>query len=316
MMILSFFKRMIKRVFKYIKMILEGTTGLRRDWPEKKRIQYAMDLYERTQGYRFDINNPKLFTEKIVWYKLFYKRNDFDRIVDKCLFKDYIREKLGEGKTIPLIGVWDNVDALEKDWDKLPEEFYLKGTLQSDGKSMMHIKNRSELSFQTIRNMVASWLDPRNTLINSFCRAYYDAVPRVIAEEYKAEVDGQLYDYKVFCFDGKPECFYVAVDHFPGQLSHISFYDLDWNRLDVQYGKHPNCDVAKPREFDEMLRIAAKLSKGFPFLRVDFFETSDSLYVAELTLYPGGGQTPYHPESFNLLLGNKFNLPIEASKEK
>ena len=52
MMILSFFKRMIKRVFKYIKMILEGTTGLRRDWPEKKRIQYAMDLYEKTQGYR------------------------------------------------------------------------------------------------------------------------------------------------------------------------------------------------------------------------------------------------------------------------
>lgn len=314
MMILSFFKRMIKRVFKYIKMILEGTTGLRRDWPEKKRIQYAMDLYERTQGYRFDINNPKLFTEKIVWYKLFYMRNDFDRIVDKYLFKDYIREKLGEGKTIPLIGAWDNVDALEKDWDKLPEEFFLKGTLQSDGKSMMHIKNRSELPFSTIRNMVVSWLDPRNTLINSFCRAYYDAVPRVLAEEYKAEVDGQLYDYKVFCFDGKPECFYVAVDHFPGQLSHISFYDLDWNRLDVQYGRHPNCDVAKPREFDEMLRLAAKLSEGFPFLRVDFFETSDSLYVAELTLYPGGGQTPYHPESFNLLLGDKFKLPIATSK--
>ena len=152
---------------------------------------------------------------------------------------------------------------------------------------------------------------PKNTLINSYCRAYYDATPRIIAEVYKSEVKNQLYDYKVFCFDGEPAYIYVATDHFPGQLSHISFYDLAWNRLDVRYGEHPNCEVDKPRDIEDMLNISRILSAGFPFLRVDFFETQEHLYVAELTLYPGGGQTPLHPESFNLEMGIRFTLPIQ-----
>ena len=122
-------------------------------------------------------------------------------------------------------------------------------------------------------------------------------------------MENQLYDYKVFCFDGVPHCIYVATDHFPGQLSHISFYDLDWNRLEVRYGEHPNCDVERPKHLDEMLSLARTLSKGFPFLRVDFFEVGDKLYVAELTLYPGGGKTPYHPERFNQELGELFVIP-------
>lgn len=107
-----------------------------------------------------------------------------------------------------------------------------------------------------------------------------------------AQVDNQLYDYKFFCFSGEPYCVYVAKDHFPGQLSQISFYDLEWNRLDVKYVEHPNCNVEKPKHFDEMMRIAKTLSKSFPFVRVDFFDTNEKLYVAELTFYPGGGMTP------------------------
>ena len=31
------------------------------------------------------------------------------RIVDKYEFKNYIKEKLGDGYTVPLLGVWDRV---------------------------------------------------------------------------------------------------------------------------------------------------------------------------------------------------------------
>lgn len=305
-------KRAAKRTIK--KTIDPQADKLRRDWPLEKRIKGAMDLFENKQGYRFDINNPRLFTEKVVWYKLFYEREDMVRLVDKYLFKDYITEKLGEGWVIPLIGVWDSVDALEQDWNSLPEVFVLKSTLQSDGLCIKMIRKRSEIPFSDIKPEVSTWFQPKKTLINSFCRAYYDATPRVIAEEYKTEIDNQLYDYKVFCFDGEPACVYVATDHFPGQLSHISFYDLNWNRLDVRYGEHPNCDVEKPREFEEMLRVARVLSEGFPFLRVDFFHTPEKLYVAELTLYPGGGQTPIYPEEFSLSLGDHFVLPKEHGR--
>lgn len=303
-------KRCIKRLFFNREVCqTQAVSSLKCDWPLDKRKDGAMELFEQKQGYRFDINSPRLFTEKIIWYKLFFETENMVRLVDKYLFKSYILERLGDGYTVPLIGVWDNITSLERDWDFLPEEFCLKSTLQSDGFSIKMIHNRSEIQFSDIKQQLSSWLKPENTLINSYCRAYYDATPRIIAEVYKSEVNDQLYDYKVFCFDGEPRYFYVATDHFPGQLSHISFYDLSWNRLDVRYGQHPNCDVEKPKDLEAMLRIARVLSSGFPFLRVDFFETKEHLYVAELTLYPGGGQTPIFPESFNLEMGMHFILP-------
>ncbi len=255
------------------------------------------------------MNKPVLFTEKLQWYKLYYDNSDLAEIVDKYRFKGYIERKLGEGYTIPLYGAWETINALRADWDRLPNELVLKSTLQSDGKFIKVIHDRASVNFDELAKELKTWLIPRNTLINSYCQAYYQATPRILAEEYMAQVDNQLYDYKVFCFDGEPWCFYVATDHFPGQLSHISFYDLDWNRLDVRYGEHPNCDVERPAHFDEMLRLARKLSAGFPFVRVDFFDVGDKLFLAELTFYPGGGVTAYHPESFNRELGDRFHLP-------
>ena len=109
----------------------------------------------------------------------------------------------------------------------LQELSQLKSTLQSDGKFIKVIHDRASINFDILSKELKNWLNPRNTLINSFCRAYYKAVPRILAEEYVAQINDQLYDYKLFCFDGKPYCFYVATDHLPGQLSHISFCDLE-----------------------------------------------------------------------------------------
>ena len=41
-------------------------------WPVEKRAEGAMNLYEEICGYRFDINNPETFTDKIIWYEVYY----------------------------------------------------------------------------------------------------------------------------------------------------------------------------------------------------------------------------------------------------
>ena len=278
------------------------------EWPLDKRVSYILKRYRDSMGYEFDIRSPRSFTEKIQWYEIFYDFPGIEYLVYKYLFKDYIKRKLGEGYTIPLYDAWDNIKDFRSAYAGLPNQFVLKSTIQGDGKYVKIIRDKSKIDYHELEKLMQGWLDPRNTLINSLCRAYYRTKPRILAEEYMEQVDNQMYDYKVFCFDGVPYCFYVATDHFPGQLSHISFYDLDWNRMDVQYGEHPKSDVEKPMHFDEILSIAKELSKGFPFIRVDFFEVGDRVYVAELTLYPGGGKTPYHPESFNRELGDMFHL--------
>ena len=292
---------------KAIKQLLPS----KNHWPTFLLENRLMSFYEKQAGYRMDIKHPQTFTEKLQWYKLYYKGDGhLERIVDKYLFKDYIKEHLGEGYTIPLLGAWTDINQLEKDWNSLPEEFCLKSTLQSDGKCIKFIHDKSSIQFDTIKEELKEWLNPKKTLINSFCKAYYNATPRILAEEYMQNVKDQLFDYKFFCFNGEPYCIYTAVEHFSEKGSTITFYDLNWKKMDVQYGNHEVGDLPKPIHYDEMLNISKKLSKGFPFLRVDFFDTEEKVFLAELTLYPGGGTTLYQPESFNKELGNLFVLPI------
>ena len=103
---------------------------------------------------------------------------------------------------------------------------------------------------------------------------------------------------------------YVAANDFTDENYPISFYRLDWMRIDVRYGQHRVQDFPKPKHFDEMISTARILSKGLPFVRVDFFDTDEKLYVAEMTFAPGGGCVPYNPISFNKELGDLFVLPI------
>lgn len=278
--------------------------------PLEQRIAINMDTYEKSMGYRFDLNMPKTFTEKKQWYKMYYSE-DLWMLVDKVAFKQYIKEKIGDGYTIPLYGAWNTVDGLKEAWASLPEEFVLKSNASDNGRNIIFVHNKSKTRFSDIKRDVYTWLNPMQTLNDSNCIAYKKVIPQILAEEYKSNFKNQLYDYKFFCFNGKPYCMYVAIEHFDKTDDYpITFYDLNWKRMDVSYGSHGTTDIPRPIHFDEMKILAEKLSEGFPFLRVDFFDTEEKLYLAELTLYPGGGFTPYRPESFNEELGKLFNVPM------
>lgn len=277
------------------------------------RVAKMMKKYEAKMGYMMDINHPKTYTEKIQWYKIFYDGDGhLDRIVDKYLLKEYVKDKLGEGYTVPLLGAWTDIKDLERDWKQLPEEFCLKSTVQSEGRYIEFIHNKSAINFKKKKREWAKWLLPKNTLLNSYARGYYNCVPRIIAEQYLENIKNQLFDYKVFCFDGQPFCIESAMERFEGGIPTFTFYDLEWNKLDVTSGNHPNGDVPKPKHLKEMQEISKVLSAGFPHIRVDFFDTEEKLYVAELTLYTGGGYSIYNPQSFNEKMGELFKLSIEA----
>ena len=197
-------------------------------------------------------------------------------------------------------------------FELLPETCVLKSNCQSDGKYIHIVKNSRLENIQNLKREMTEWLRPQNTLLNSFCRAYYDVTPLIIAEEYLENIFGQLYDYKIFCFAGEPLCIYAASDHFTvhgkQNLSHITFYDFDWNPLDIKYGSHPVGDIPKPPHLSEMIDVAKVLSKDFPFVRVDYFDTVEKLYLAEMTFYPGGGFTSYS-EKVDFIWGKQFVLP-------
>lgn len=279
-----------------------------------------MRIYRVLQGRKCNTENPELFTEKIQLYKFHFKHPDLYRITDKVQFKSYITEKLGEGHVIPMYGAWDNIDDLEKEWfsenSVIPEEFVLKQNLQSMGRCIKFIHHKSEVDFAELKKEIAGWFDVENTQYNSVARHLIGGKPMLLAEQFNANFKDQLFDYKLFCFNGKPYCVYTAQDHFGEDGSHISFYDMDWNRIEVQYGQHKVGDIPCPKHFEEMKAYAAKLSEGFPFVRVDFFDTDDKLFLAEMTFVPGGGFTPYNPISFDKQMGDLFILPDDCLPKK
>ena len=276
--------------------------------PVGKRARMLKKFYKIRMGPELNLNDPKSFTEKLQWIKLYYHHPDMQRCVDKFLFKNYVSEKIGAGYTAPVIKVWNRPE--EVDLLSIKERKYvLKSTLQSDGIFIIPVLDANKIDVNTIENEIKTkWFNTRNLLTNSYCSAYYGAKPRVIVEQFIEEFNGAANDYKIFCFHGDPAFFYVAEDHFKnGENSlvyPITFYDLDWKPMDIQYGKHTtNPNIPEPKHKNEMIELAKKLSEPFPFVRVDFFDTKEKIYVAELTFYPGGGITPYHPESFNQKMG-------------
>lgn len=117
-----------------------------------------------------------------------------------------------------MYGAWDNVADLETEWNRMggviPESVVLKSNLQSDGRNIKIIQNKSQIDFSSIKDELESWLNPKNTLLNSCDWRFYDSKPMILAEEYMTNFENQLYDYKFFCFNGMPYCMYVATEHF------------------------------------------------------------------------------------------------------
>lgn len=277
----------------------------------KKREDEVKKIYKKYIGENLDLSNVKTFNEKIQWLKLYYDHEDLPKVVCKYNFKKYIKENLGDGYTVPMYAVWDDVRKIN--FDNLPDKFVLKSNCSSAGNFIKIIEDKTKLDMHQLKEELREWLNPRNLMINSYCRAYWKVKPYIIAEKYVEQIDGQAYDYKFFCFGGEPKFAYVATDHFPGEISKISVYDLDWNILDVKYGNHPQNNVKQPESLPAMIEIARKLSKKFPFVRVDFFELDGKPVLSELTFYPGGGLNKIYPEKVDEEWGSYIDLPSKKN---
>ena len=67
-------------------------------------------------------------------------------------------------------------------------------------------------------------------------------------------------------------------------------------------------DAERPKEFDEMVSVAKKLSEGWPFVRVDLYVHEGNVYFGEMTFHPAGGYTPITPHEWEYKLGEKIKL--------
>ena len=120
-----------------------------------------------------------------------------------------------------------------------------------------------------------------------------------------AEADGELKDYKFFCFGGKVKCFKVDYDRFIDH--HANYYTPQGEMLpfgEVVLKTDFSHHEVMPANLDEMIKIAERLSDGLKFVRVDLYNISDRIYFGEITFYPAAGFGAFSPEEWDNRLGD------------
>lgn len=230
-------------------------------------------------------------------------------MVDKIDAKKYVASIIGDKYIIPTLGVWNSVDEIE--WDKLPNQFVIK--VSSDSGGIVVCKDKQTLDIEKAKEKLTNgW--GKNYYVHNKEYPYRDLTPRIIAEEYKEDESGyELRDYKIFCFNGEPKILFVASDRQKaGEDTKFDFFDLNWNHLPFTNG-HPNSKefIAKPKNFEEMLEIAKKLSVGIPQVRIDLYNCNGQIYFGEITFFHWSGMTAFDPIEWDFKLGKMIKLPCD-----
>jgi hypothetical protein len=264
------------------------------------------EWFYRKTGEILDLENPKTYNQKIQWLKLKDNNPLKGVLSDKYLAREWVAQKIGDKHLVPLYGVWDNFDEI--DFAKLPEKFVLKAT---HGCAMnIVVKDKSLFDIEEARAKFSDWTNTHFAFRNGLELHYNDTAPRIIAEEYIENFDGELYDYKVFCFNGKAKYSEFMSGRFEDEGSKRTFYDTEWNlqpftSLAPQY----NAKIEKPEKLDLMINLAETLSEGFPHVRVDFYiPNTGELLFGEMTFTPASGACKWDPPKYNAILGDMIDL--------
>ena len=295
-------------------------------WPLIKFAEFLGNYYPETLlkmryrcvfGRKLDLKNPQDLNEKILWAKLYSDTTIWSELADKRKVRDYV-ERIGLGDTlVKLYATWYTKE--EVDFDALPDTFIIKAN-NGDGKGTNKIIRKSELTVEKKAEyikMIGEWLSRKNIGALHAEPHYKNMKPCVLAEEVLPLESGatSLTDYKMWCFNGK--CYYTWICNdrsAGGNSAHVMTYDMDWNA-------HPefsvfNSDyfrgeiVPKPKNFENMVEIAERLSKGFPEVRVDLYNIDGKIYFGELTFTSQGGFMDFYTPEFNRKLGDLVDMSL------
>ena len=288
-------------------------------WLNKKNVminEYEKELkdYCKKRNRNINIDNPKTIQDKINWLKV----NDMTQLHSDCADKikvhKYCEKKLGEDICIPIIKIYNNINEIN--WDELPNKFVIKC---NHGSGMNIIVNdKSKINKNDCIAKLNRWMNTDFAFQNGYEMQYHTIERKIFVEEFLDDMSqkNSLYDYKFWCFNGTPHFF--TINDGNGHGKWMNYYDINLNpmsckRLDF-IGESPN-DLKMPSKIYEMIEYAKKLSEPFKFVRVDFYEVNEKVYLGELTFTPNSGFLKFKDDSYSLKFGQLLDLHKEKNKK-
>jgi hypothetical protein len=263
--------------------------------------------YARLHGKPLNLTSPQTYTEKLFWRMITWNRGDmpprFTELTDKYAVRAHVARVVGE-QYLPQL-LWHGTDLQAIPFDRLPAQYVIKSNHAAGQVLVVNGPADRAAIIRTASGWLASnyyWHDREFQ--------YYGIPPRILVEAYLHDHDGTPpFDYKIHCFNGVPE--HILVRNHTHDI--CPYFDTTWHQLafsDKVDAIQPW--VPKPANLDEMLALAATLSAGFGYVRVDLYNVQGRVYFGEFTFTPAAGFLKYRPESWDLKHGEKWDLSLDA----
>lgn len=267
-------------------------------------------IFKKYMGENLNLKNPKTLNEKIQWLILNEYGQKEGKLSDKNMVKKYIESLKIENLNIPkTILTFKDINEFYKYETALPNEFVLKTNHGSGDVYIVNDKNRANVN-QYLRKLKNNLSE---SYVNNKLEYHYSYIdPVIMVEEYLNDNSFERpLDYKFFCYNGYVDCVMVCSSR--GANTKKDFFDKNWNHLDYSKKKLWSLNpIAKPKNLNEMFEIVSKISKNFPFVRIDLYNINGKIYFGEMTFTPAAGISSSYTKEGDLHLG-KF-IDIEKIK--
>lgn len=280
---------------------------------KKQSISY---VYKKVLGRSMNWENPTDINEKINWLKVYGDTSLWTICADKYAVRDFVKERGLSDILVPLYGCYKNADEI--DFDSLPSRFVIK-TNHGSGDCII-VKDKEKINTEEIRKELNKFLSYKYGLYQGEPH-YLDIKPCIIIEELlnndELSFTTSLVDYKLWCFDGKCHSVWACYNRTKSEV-YVNIYDLDWichpeHSVYNSFYRDGKGMVPKPKTLNRMIEAASILSKGFPEVRVDFYEVNGKLFFGEMTFSSHGGYMDFYSSEFLSILGEQCKLPIKQT---
>lgn len=272
--------------------------------------------YFLRKGRIINLRNPKLFTEKIQWLKIYDCTEIKTHLADKVLVREWVKEKIGEKYLKKVYGIYEKYEDI--DFTKLPKEYVIK---TNHGCNMQLLVIEGGKPDKSQKERFNNFLKINYAYKSGYEMQYKNIKPLIFTEEYIknfhplcqnssdfSDYRPELFEYLIFCFNGEPKLILFASGKRTGKIC-CTMFDTQWNNLHFNYGGYLHeAPVPMPKNFDKLLEIACILSKDFKFVRVDLHNVNGKIYFGEMTFTPASGYMKFKPLKYDRILGDMLDL--------
>lgn len=236
-----------------------------------------------------DLDNPRTLYDKIATLEFCTDTSLWTRLTDKVAMRDFVTERGYAHLLNEVYAVLDELPPFDDFVAALTRQCVVKTSHSGGSEGVFIIRDKETADLQDIyRKLRESLAD--NYGARTGQPHYVGIKPRIIIEKLLVndrKPDAALDDFKFFCINGEPEAINVISDrNLETKVDTDQYYHTDMTLFD--WGPQNSTKaIPAPDGLQEMIAAARDLAKGFPFVRVDFYQTGGKVVLGELTFTPG-----------------------------